>query len=175
MAEKNADSAREAVSEAGLRVRICFPRDLPTWANKDEFDVDASCLVIEDGEYRAIYSSRMEPEDVSFYRDLAWVKTELDRLRTALSAAEAERDAAKKIAHSEAADRQKVAQESIRNGEEDRERIVSLERQLAAAREIVERKGYSSHSHVKAIRDDLEAAIAPSSGEPRTSGERGGT
>lgn len=40
----------------------------------------ASYLVIEDGEYRKVYSSAMEPEDAQFHRDLDWIKTEFDRM-----------------------------------------------------------------------------------------------
>lgn len=39
----------------------------------------ASYLLIEDEAGRRVYSDAMEPEDCRFYRDLEWIKTELDR------------------------------------------------------------------------------------------------
>lgn len=58
---------------------------LPAWVDKNSLS-DNGCgkdyahyLIIEDGEYKKVYSDAMEPEDVKFYRDLSWVALELQR------------------------------------------------------------------------------------------------
>jgi len=61
-------------------------KDLPDWVNINELSncgsgkEYASYLIIEDGEYKAIYSDAMEPEDATFGRDLHWIVTELRRV-----------------------------------------------------------------------------------------------
>lgn len=55
---------------------------LPDWAKEEVYKsewYDPYYLVIEDGDYKKVYSDAMEPEDVKFYRDLSWVAEELQR------------------------------------------------------------------------------------------------
>lgn len=59
--------------------------ELPVWVDKDGLSNNgggkeyANYIVIEDGEYRRVYSDAMEPEDKSFYRDLSWIVEEINR------------------------------------------------------------------------------------------------
>lgn len=68
-----------------MTVTICNYEQLPEWVNDDDLSNNgagklyASYLLIEDGDYRACYSVAMEPEDVSFHRDLKWIKNEIER------------------------------------------------------------------------------------------------
>ena len=69
-----------------MKVTIVYGmKDLPGWVDRDELPNNgagkewASYLLIEDGEYRACYSTAMEPEDATFGRDLSWIRDELLR------------------------------------------------------------------------------------------------
>ncbi len=59
--------------------------NLPEWVNKEDLSGNgsgkkyATYLVIEDGDYRKVYSDAMEPEDASFRRDLNWIVDEINR------------------------------------------------------------------------------------------------
>ena len=61
--------------------------DLPAWVDKDNLSNNrlgkeyASYIVIEDGEYKAVYSDAIEPEDACFYRDLSWIVEEINRFK----------------------------------------------------------------------------------------------
>ena len=65
--------------------RHCDYDNLPSWVDKDNLPNNgcgkeyANYILIEDGEYKACYSSAMEPEDASFGRDLSWIVDELNR------------------------------------------------------------------------------------------------
>lgn len=66
-----------------MKTTICSFLELPDWVDEAELPNNgggkeyASYLLIEDEAGRRVYSDAMEPED--FYRDLEWIKTELDR------------------------------------------------------------------------------------------------
>lgn len=69
-----------------MKVDIVFGlKNLPSWVDRDDLSNNgsgkewSSYLVIEDGNYRAVYSDAMEPEDCTFGRDLRWIKIELER------------------------------------------------------------------------------------------------
>lgn len=69
-----------------MTTKICSFEELPEWVDKARLPNNgpgkecASYLVIEDDfQGNRVYSDAMEPEDAKFYRDLKWVKAELDR------------------------------------------------------------------------------------------------
>ena len=61
--------------------------ELPQWVDKDNLSNNgsgkeyANYIIIEDGDYKAVYSDAMEPEDKCFFRDLDWITTEINRGR----------------------------------------------------------------------------------------------
>ena len=67
--------------------RICAYEDLPEWVDKENLPDNgcgkewASYILIEDGDYKRVYSEAMEPEDKTFGRDLDWIVDEINRLK----------------------------------------------------------------------------------------------
>ncbi len=65
--------------------KIVSYENLPDWTMKDYLSNNgsgkeyATYIIIEDGDYKAVYSDAMEPEDCSFGRDLNWIVAELNR------------------------------------------------------------------------------------------------
>ena len=59
--------------------------ELPGWVNKDDLSNNgsgkeyANYIIIEDGDYKAVYSDAMEPGDKCFFRDLSWIVEEINR------------------------------------------------------------------------------------------------
>lgn len=68
-----------------MKITTCDYDELPDWVSKEDLPDNgsgreyASYLLIEDGKYKAVYSDAMEPEDARFYRDLGWIKHEIER------------------------------------------------------------------------------------------------
>lgn len=66
-----------------MKTTICSFLDLPDWVDETKLPNNGggkeSYLLIEDEAGQRVYSDAMEPEDCRFYRDLEWIKTELDR------------------------------------------------------------------------------------------------
>lgn len=68
--------------------RVCSYEDLPSWVDKENLSNNgagkeyASYIVIEDGDYKQVYSDACEPEDKNFDRDLSWVLDEINRGRS---------------------------------------------------------------------------------------------
>jgi hypothetical protein len=66
-----------------MKVRIVSAEELPAWAKEDDdysYGNDyRNYLVIEDGDYKKVYTDGGEPEDASFGRDYSWVALELRR------------------------------------------------------------------------------------------------
>ena len=63
-----------------MKVTVYYGKlGLPDWVTEEDLYYDwCSYLVIEDGDYHAIYSDKMEPEDATFCRDLKWVAKEIE-------------------------------------------------------------------------------------------------
>ena len=65
--------------------RICNFEELPEWVDKNDLSNNgagkeySNYIIIEDRNYKAVYSDAMEPEDKCFYRDLSWIVEELNR------------------------------------------------------------------------------------------------
>ncbi len=80
------DAKQELKKEIQLRILQVDYDNLPDWVVKDSLSDNgngkeyATYIVIEDGDYKAVYSDAMEPEDARFYRDLKWIQKELSRI-----------------------------------------------------------------------------------------------
>ena len=68
-----------------IKVTKCDFNELPDWVDTDQLSDNgwgkkyAHYIVIEDDDYKAVYSDAMEPEDCTFGRDLKWIVDELTR------------------------------------------------------------------------------------------------
>ena len=67
--------------------RMCKYNDLPDWVDKDDLSDNgagkeySAYIVIEDGEYKKVFSDACESEDKTFYRDFNWIVNEINRLK----------------------------------------------------------------------------------------------
>ena len=64
------EDTQRLIKEAGLD---------PWYVNLVKSDYKTTMVITGDGILPSSYSDSIEPEDVCFSRDLAWVKTELER------------------------------------------------------------------------------------------------